>query len=36
VPADTPNCQQAFACGFGAISHASGPRTIQFGLKIEY
>ena len=36
VPADTPNCQQAFACGFGAITHASGPRTIQFGLKIEY
>jgi len=36
VPADTPGCQQAFACGFGAITHASGPRTIQFGLKIEY
>ena len=36
VPADTPGCQQAFACGFGAITSASGPRTIQFGLKIEY
>lgn len=29
-------CPGPFACGFGAISHASGPRTIQFGLKIEY
>ena len=36
VPADTAGCQQAFACGFGAITSASGPRTIQFGLKIEY
>jgi Carboxypeptidase regulatory-like domain/TonB dependent receptor len=36
VPADTPGCQQAFACGFGAISSATGPRIIQFGLKIEY
>jgi hypothetical protein len=36
VPADSAGCQQAFACGFGAISSASGPRTIQFGLKIEY
>jgi hypothetical protein len=36
VPASyTPN-GQAFASGFGAISSASGPRTIQFGLKIEY
>ncbi len=24
------------ACGFGAITGSSGPRTIQFGLKIEY
>jgi hypothetical protein len=36
VPAGSGNCQQAFACGFGAITSASGPRTIQFGLKIEY
>jgi hypothetical protein len=36
APANSAGCQQAFACGFGAISHATGPRTIQFGLKIEY
>lgn len=36
APADSAGCQQAFACGFGAIANASGPRTIQFGLKIEY
>jgi hypothetical protein len=36
APADSAGCQQAFACGFGAITNASGPRTIQFGLKIEY
>lgn len=41
-PAGTPAssttyaCPGPFACGFGAIAHASGPRTIQFGLKIEY
>lgn len=34
--AGTPGCPGPFACGFGAISSASGPRTIQFGLKIEY
>jgi Carboxypeptidase regulatory-like domain len=36
VPAGGPGCQQAFACGFGAITSATGPRAIQFGLKIEY
>ena len=36
APANTPTCQQAFACGFGAITNATGPRTIQLGLKIEY
>ncbi len=36
VPANTAGCQQAFACGFGAITSATGPRAIQFGLKIEY
>jgi hypothetical protein len=36
APAGSASCQQAFACGFGAITSASGPRTIQFGLKIEY
>lgn len=36
-PPGGTNCQNsAFACGFGAINSASGPRTIQFGLKIEY
>jgi hypothetical protein len=29
-------CPGPFACGFGAISSSSGPRTIQFGLKISY
>jgi Carboxypeptidase regulatory-like domain len=33
---NNPNCPGPFACGFGSISSASGPRTIQFGLKIEY
>jgi hypothetical protein len=29
-------CSGPFACGFGAVTDASGPRTIQFGLKITY
>ncbi|HXM96170.1 MAG TPA: TonB-dependent receptor [Candidatus Dormibacteraeota bacterium] len=29
-------CSGPFACGFGAVTDASGPRTIQFGLKIVY
>ena len=36
TPASYTPTGQAFASGFGAISSASGPRTIQFGLKIEY
>jgi hypothetical protein len=37
VPAGTPNkCEGPQACGFGAVTDSSGPRTIQFGLKIEY
>jgi len=36
APASYTPTGQAFASGFGAISSASGPRTIQFGLKIEY
>jgi TonB dependent receptor len=36
VPANTGPNPQAFASGFGAVAQASGPRTIQFGLKIEY
>ena len=31
-----PDCPGPFACGFGAINQSSGPRTIQFGLKITY
>jgi hypothetical protein len=34
--AGSPGCSGAFSCGFGAVTTASGPRTIQFGLKIEY
>jgi len=29
-------CTGPLACGFGAVTDASGPRTIQFGLKIAY
>lgn len=29
-------CGGPFACGFGAVTDSSGPRTIQFGLKITY
>jgi carboxypeptidase family protein len=36
IAAGAPGCSSPFACGFGAISNASGPRTIQFGLKISY
>jgi hypothetical protein len=36
VPAGGTNCKQVLACGFGAITDSSGPRTIQFGLKISY
>jgi len=32
----SPGCPGPFACGFGAVTSASGPRTIQFGLKISY
>jgi hypothetical protein len=32
----SPGCSGPFACGFGAVTGASGPRNIQFGLKIEY
>lgn len=34
--AGTAGCPGPFACGFGAISNSSGPRTIQFGLKVSY
>lgn len=39
IPLGAPGCtgaNQHFACGFGAVTNTSGPRTIQFGLKIEY
>jgi hypothetical protein len=36
VPAGTGPKPQAFASGFGAIANTTGPRTIQFGLRIEY
>ncbi len=39
IPLGAPGCndpKQRFACGFGAITNASGPRTIQFALKIQY
>ena len=36
IPAGGTGCSSQFACGFGAISNASGPRNIQFGLKISY
>jgi len=29
-------CAGPLACGFGAVTDATGPRTIQFGLKIAY
>jgi len=32
----SPGCGGPFSCGFGAVTSASGPRTIQFGLKIIY
>jgi hypothetical protein len=35
-PAGSPGCSGPLACGFGAVTDSSGPRTIQFGLKIEY
>ncbi len=35
-PVGSPGCPGPFSCGFGAVTSASGPRTIQFGLKISY
>ncbi len=35
-PVGSPGCPGPLACGFGAVTDSSGPRTIQFGLKIEY
>jgi hypothetical protein len=36
APAGSSGCPGPFACGFGAVTSTTGPRTIQFGLKIEY
>jgi hypothetical protein len=36
IPAGGSGCSGVLACGFGAITSASGPRVIQFGLKITY
>jgi carboxypeptidase family protein/TonB-dependent receptor-like protein len=36
VPVGGSGCPGPFACGFGAVTDSSGPRTIQFGLKITY
>jgi hypothetical protein len=36
TPAGGPGCSGPLACGFGAVTDSSGPRTIQFGLKIDY
>ncbi len=35
-PVGSAGCPGPFACGFGAVTSASGPRSIQFGLKIVY
>ncbi len=35
-PVGSPGCSGPFACGFGAVTGSSGPRSIQLGLKIEY
>jgi hypothetical protein len=34
--AGQPGCSGPLACGFGAVTGSSGPRIIQFGLKISY
>ena len=36
IAAGQPGCSGPTACGFGAITNSSGPRIIQFGLKISY
>jgi len=36
IAAGQPGCSGPLACGFGAVTGSSGPRIIQFGLKIVY
>lgn len=34
--AESPGCPSVFACGFGAVTSASGPRNIQFSLRVTF
>jgi Carboxypeptidase regulatory-like domain len=39
IPVGSPGCNgsgQVFACGFGSITSASGPRQIQLALKVQF
>ena len=36
IAAGQKGCSGPLACGFGALTGSSGPRVIQFGLKISY
>lgn len=36
LPVGSPGCPGPFACGFGAVTSASGPRDIQFGLRLTF
>jgi hypothetical protein len=36
TPPGGSGCNGPTACGFGAITNSSGPRIIQFGLRIQY
>ena len=36
IAAGQPGCTGVLACGFGAVTSSSGPRIIQFGLKVTY
>ena len=36
IAAGQPGCSGPLACGFGAVTGSSGPRIIQFGLKLSY
>ena len=36
LPGSSANCPGPAACGFGSITGSSGPRVIQFGVKLLY
>ena len=36
TPAGQGSCKGPLACGFGAVTGSSGPRIVQFGLKLSY